>query len=508
MDAAKQSGIISMKRGKNIVKRPRVLVAEFKHETNTFCHEKTGKEQYKNRYIKYGKEIIDFFKDTKVELGAFIDASRKENFEIIPAIGANSWPGGPVTRDMFNLVKKNIIDTINKEKNIDAILLSLHGAMVLEDAPDGEGEILEAIRKIVGEDIPIMVSLDLHANITEKMVKNTNGLFPFDNYPHTDMYDRGYEAAINLVRILRKEIKPVIRIKKLPLLSPCLETDKNPHREFLDMAHHWEENSKVISVSVVTGFPYADIYEGGVTVIAQTNDDIPLAEKIVDQIGKAIMKKHKDFTRKTVSVEEAVRIGMEASEIPVVLADVADNTGAGSPGDGTQILRKLIEMKAKNVGFANIPDPETVEQAIKAGVGTSVNVQLGGKSNYNLGKPIKASAVVKTIADGKFINKGPMCRGLQSNLGRTVVLDINGIEVIVTERRFQPWDPEIFRRLGIEPTEKQILVVKSTLHYQAAFGKFAKKMINVDAPGLAPANIKFLDLKNIRRPIFPLDQLS
>ena len=489
------------------MKIARILVAEFKHETNTFCNEKTGKEQFKNRYIKYGEEIIDFFEGTKVEMGAFIDVSRKENFEIIPVIAANAWPGGPVTRDMFELVKTNIIDTINKEKNIDAILLSLHGAMVLEDAPDGEGEILEAICRIVGKDIPIMVSLDLHANITEKMALNTNGLFPFDNYPHTDMYDRGYEAAINLARMLRKEIKPVIRIKKLPLLSPSLETDKKPHREFLDMAHNWEENSKVISVSIVTGFPYADIYEGGVTVIAQTNDDIPLAEQIVEQIGKAIMRKHKKFIRKTLSIEEAVKIGMEATETPVILADVADNPGAGSPGDGTQLLRKIIEMKAENVGFANISDPETVEQAIKAGVGANINVKLGGKSNYDLGEPIKVSAVVKTIADGKFINKGPMCRGLQNNLGRTVVLDVNGIEVIVTERRFQPWDPEIFRRVGIEPTDKQILIVKSTLHYQAAFGKFARKMINVDAPGLAPANIKLLDLKNIRRPIFPLDEL-
>jgi len=496
-----------MKRGMDIVKIARVLVAEFKHETNTFCNEKTGKEQFRNRYIKFSEEINNFFKDTKVELGAFIDVSRKENFEIIPAIAANALPGGPVTRDMFELVKTNIIDTINKEKNIDAILLSLHGAMVLEDAPDGEGEILEAIRKIVGKDIPIMVSLDLHANITVKMSKNANGLFPFDNYPHTDMYDRGYEAAINLARMLRKEIKPVIRIKKLPLLSPCLETDKKPHREFLDIAHNWEGNSKVISVSIVTGFPYADIYEGGLTIIAQTNDDIPLAEQIVDQIGKAIMRKHKKFIRKTFSIEEAIKIGMEASKTPVVLADVSDNPGGGSPGDGTQLLRKLIEMKAKNVGFANIPDPETVEQTIKAGVGASISVKLGGKSNYNLGEPIKASAIVKTIADGKFINKGPMCRGLRNNLGRTVVLDINGIEVIVTERRFQPWDPEIFRRVGIEPTDKQILVVKSALHYRAAFGKFASKMINVDAPGLAPADIKLLDLKNIRRPIFPLDEL-
>jgi len=490
------------------MKIAKIIIAEFKHETNTFSNEKTGKKEFNDTYIKYGKEIEDFFKNTKVEMGAFIDASREENFKIIPTIAATANAGGPVTRDMFDLVKTNIINMINKEKNIDGILLSLHGAMVLEDAPDGEGEILEAIRKVIGKDIPIVVTLDLHANITEKMVINANGLFPYDNYPHTDTYARGYEAVINLARMLRKEIKPVIRIKKLPLLSPTLETNKSPYKEFLDMAHYWEENPKVISVSIVAGFPYADIYEGGVTVIAQTNDDVPLAEKIVEEIGRGIIKEHKNFVKKTLSIEEAIKIGMEAPESPVILADVADNTGCGSPGDGTQLLRKLVEMKAKNVGFANIPDPDTVEKSIKAGVGNSVSVRLGGKSNYNLGESIEVSAIVKTITDGRFVNKGPMFKGLHNNVGRTVVLDIDGIEVIVTERRFQPWDPEIFRRVGIEPTDKQILVVKSTLHYREAFGKFAGKMIDVEAPGLAPADIKILDFKNIRRPIFPLDQLS
>jgi len=486
----------------------RVLIAEFKHETNTFCSEKTGKEKFNNRYLKFGEEIINFFEGTKVETGGIIDGCKEENIEIIPTIAANAMPGGPVTREMFELVKTNILDAINKEKHIDGILLSMHGAMVLEDAPDGEGELLEAIRDAVGKDTPIMASLDLHANITEKMTLNVNGLFPFDKYPHIDMYERGYEAAKNLARMLRKEIKPVIRIKKLPLLSPCLETDKDPYKPFLDMVHRWEKDTRVISASVVAGFPYADIYDAGVTVMAQTNDDVLLAEQIVEQVGNAIMVKHQKFIKEALPIEEAIRRGMEAPAGPVVLADVADNPGGGSPGDTTYILRKLLEMKAKNVGFAIITDPEVVERAIKAGVGSSVNVKLGGKMNPLSGKPIEVTAVVKTIADGKFVNKGPMGRGLKNNLGRTVVLDKDSIEVIVTERRLQPWDPEIFRRLGIEPKDKQILVVKSSLHYRAAFSQLAKEIIDVDAPGLVPPNIKHLDLKKVHRPIFPLDALS
>ena len=486
----------------------KVLIAEFKHETNTFCTEKTGIKQFGDRYLKRGDEIVDFFKEAKVEMGGIIKSSQENGLTLIPAIAANAQPGGPVTREVFQMIRKNIFDILDKEKYIDGILLVLHGAMVLEDSPDGEGELIEAIREKVGDDIPIMITLDLHANITEKMFANVNGIFPFDNYPHTDMFERGYEAAENMSRVLKKEINPVIRVKKLPLLMPCLETAKEPYKEFLDIAHSWEKNKHVISVSIVAGFPYADIYDAGSSIIAQTNNDVVLAEKIVEQIGSAIMEQHEKFIKETMLVEDAVSAAMKSDQYPVVLADVSDNPGGGAPCDTTELLRQLIKMEAKNVGYAIIVDPETVKQAIESGVDTKISINLGGKSDYPFAGPISTDATVKTITDGRFTNKGPMAHGLKNNFGKTVVLDINGIEVIVTEGRFQPWDPEIFRRSGINPLEKQILVVKSALHFRAAFGQFAKKMIEVDAEGLVPPNINRLNLKSVRRPVFPLDSLK
>jgi microcystin degradation protein MlrC len=303
---------------------------------------------------------------------------------------------------------------------------------------DGEGELLEAIHKAIGNDIPIFATLDLHANITKKMITYGNGFFPYDNYSHTDLYDRGYEAAVALVKILRKEIKLCLKMKKLPLLVPSLGTEERPNVDFLNMAHGWERNPKVISVSVVAGFPYADIYESGLSVLTQTNNDIQLAEQIVENIGTEIIKRYKEIIHKTLPIEQAVESAMKSSDNPIVLADISDNLGSGSPGDGTLLLRKLIDMKAKNVGFANMPDSETVEQSVKAGVGVDIRVKLGGKSNYNLGEPIEALATVKTITDGKFINKGPLSHGLMNNIEQTVVLEIDGIKVIVTEKRFQP----------------------------------------------------------------------
>jgi len=490
------------------LKKNKILIAEFKHETNTFSKVKTGENEFGKRYIKYGQEIIGFFQNTKVEIGAFIDLCKKENYEIVPVIAANAWPGGVVTRNMFNMVKNSIISAIKKEEKIDGILLSLHGAMVLEDSPDGEGDLLEEIRNIIGNNIPIICSLDLHANITEKMIVHADALFPFDNYPHTDMYDRGFEAAVTLSNIFRKKVKPILRMKKLPLITPPIRTEETPFKYFLELAHKWEEEPEVISVNIVAGFSYADIKEAGVSVLAQTNNDIQLANHIVDLIGTDMIKRRTEFVHKTLPIKDAIRIGMESGKIPVVLAEVSDNPGGGSPGDGTELLRELINMEAQNVAYANICDPETVDIAIKSGVSSEVIVKLGGKSAYNLGRPIETLAVVKTIADGKFRNKGPMSYGLMNNMGKTVVLGIKGIDVIVTERSFQPWDPEIFRRVGIEPTDKQILVVKSTAHYRAAFGKFASQMIDVDTPGLAPVDIRKLKFKNIHHPIYPLDELE
>jgi len=484
----------------------RVLIGEFKHETNTFITKKTGMKDYKERYIKIAEEIIPFFKGTKSEIGAFIDVGKEENLDLIPSIAANAWPGGAVERDVFEMVRNSIINTISKSEPIDAILLSLHGAMVTEDIQDGEGELLAAIRMIVGDEIPIITTLDLHANVTVKMIDNVNGFFPFDHYPHTDIYEKGLEAAKALVKILSKHVKPTIRFRKLPMLCPLLETDKEPYKQFLDMVYDFEKDPKVISASIISGFPYADIYDGGMSIIAQTDNDDYLALKIVNEIGDLILHKHNEFVIEAISIEEAITRGINAREGPIVLGDFADNVGAGAPGDGTHILRKLLEMNVKNVGVALIADPQTVEEAINGGVGSIISIELGGKINAIAGTPVFATAIVKTIADGKYVYKGPLFRGQQTEIGKTVVLDLDGIEVVVCERRAQPLDLEVFRRFGIEPLNKKIIVIKSSVHYRAAYGPIAKEIITVDSPGIVAPNLKQFLFHNIKRPIYPLDE--
>ncbi len=488
--------------------KPRVLCAEFHHETNSFCSDKTGMDKYQDLYVLYGADIISKFQDVKMELGGFIDTCVDEGLELIPSIAANAMPGGPVTREMFERVKNEILKQLTIQQPIHGVLLSLHGAMVVENLPDGEGELISAIREIVGSEVPIIATLDLHANITRKMVDLSDALFVYDTNPHIDQYERAVEATQLIGKCLTKLMKPTMIMRKIPILSPVLSTMEDPYRTIMERIHELESHPEVISISLAHGFPWSDFDEVGIAVVAVTDNNISLANDIVDQIEVLIWDKRNEFIKTLVSLNDAIKIAKEAKERPLILADVADNPGGGTPGDGTHLLRGLIQANVSEVAFASIVDPDTVAQAIIAGVGSSIQICLGGKTEVVHGEPLKVQARVRTITDGIFVNKGPMRRGFQENMGRSVVLEINGIEVIVHERKLQPWDPEFLRRMGIEPKDKRIVALKSAMHFRAAFEPIAKKILDVDLPGLLSMNFHKFSFQNISRPIFPIDEFK
>jgi microcystin degradation protein MlrC len=293
------------------------------------------------------------------------------------------------------------------------------------------------------------------------------------------------------------------------MLVPSMQTAKPPLSDLTAKIHALEASPEVINAAVVHGFGWADTPYTGMSVLAVTDGDLARAQDIVDALASEIMVRKEEFRRTLTPLDEAVRRGMDAPAGPVVLADPSDNPGGGGPGDGTHILSKLVELGVKNAAVAVITDPAVVQEAIRAGVGATIEVCLGGKveSPKINGTPVKALARVRTITDGVFVNKGPMAKGLENNIGRTVVLAVGGIDVIVPERRFQPWDPEIFRRMGIEPLEKSILVVKSSLHFRAAYEGLATEIIEVDTPGLLSSNFSNFTYRHLKRPVFPLDKI-
>ena len=484
-----------------------VLLAGMKHETNTFATGRTGLIHYQERTLLSGEEITKYFAGTKTEYAGMLDAGADEGFLLVPAIAADAQPGPKVTREIFEFVKNKIIEKLDGEK-FDGILLVLHGAMVVEDCFDGEGELLKEIRNHAG-DIPIVATLDMHANLTQAMLDNATALFAYDTYPHIDMYERGYEAGVTMSKILSGTLNPFMQYRRLPLISSSLPTTSEPMKSLMEQVFALEKTPDVISISFLQGFRLADIPDMGVSILVVTNQNAQVGKKIIDTMEMEVLKQKKVFQRKPMPLEEAVKKAIAAERGPIILADISDNPGSGGPGDGTQLLAELIKQGAANVAVALIKDADSVEKAVAAGVGKNVKLCLGGKTESSdlHGETLELEGIVRTITDGRFYNKGKMNQGMLIDVGRLVVVDVNGIEILISERKHQPYDPEILRRVGICPEDKKIILVKSLAHFRAAYEPLAKEIFEVDLPGVAAINPAKIPYQNVLRPIFPLDEI-
>lgn len=491
----------------------RIITGAIRHETNTFSNLRTTLDHYRNSKLGggmlVGEEILKYFRPLSTPTTAFMKVAAEEGWELVPALWAETEPAGSVTREAFECLVGEFLKRMKAALPLDAALLELHGAMVLEDAEDGDGSFLAAIRDVLGPKVPIVCTLDWHANITCLMVEKANVLIGFDTYPHLDTFDRGLEAAHVLAGMFRGELHPVMALGQSPILVSLSSqfTGAYPMNKLIDLAHKIEKQKGIIAVTVAGGFPYADINEAGLSFVVVADGDRALAEAKVAELMQAAWEMREATVFKGATVEDAVAQAIQAREGPIVLADVSDNMGSGCPTDGTVLLQALLEAHAKGAVVATIADPEAVAQATAAGVGKTITLAVGGKTDRKHGDPVKVTGRVNVISDGKFVNKGPWGKGAPVDMGPTVVLDCGGVEVVITKRRVQPSDPEAFRSLGIEPTQRKILVLKSAANYRAAFQPIAKQIIEVETPGIGSPILTTFDYRRVRRPIFPLDPL-
>ncbi len=278
-------------------------------------------------------------------------------------------------------------------------------------------------------------------------------------------------------------------------------------RRLYDLAGEMAGDPGVASISIFAGFPLADIADAGLSIYVATHDDAPLAERLADRLEAVAWEHRHEFAHQGLPVAEAVARAQALEGRPVVLADMADNTGGGAAGDGTEILRELLRVRAPSAVVACIWDPAAAAACAKAGVGVTVTLPIGGKVDDRHGAPVEVTGRVRALADGRFVHKGPMLRGVEGRLGLTAVLDAGGIKIILISLRWQTLDPEMLRFVGIDPLAEKLLVLKSTIHYRAAFEPIAHAILEVDAPGLSSSNLSRFEFKKVRRPIFPLDPI-
>ncbi len=483
------------------------FLAMVSHETNTFSTIPTDRRQFEARDLRYGGEIIEHFRGTGTCLGGMLEVAARAGLALAPSIAASASPAGRVTADVFEHVKERMLADLRRGGPWTGVLLDLHGAMVTEGVDDGEGDLIAAVRKEVGPRVPIAVTLDFHGNLSEAMVRGADLLHGYKTYPHVDMAERGVEATERLLDVIAGRIRPTAAFRKPPILPPLGSqgTARGPMRRLYDLAAEMERDERVVSVTVFAGFPHADIPDAGLGVYVVTDGAPDLAERLAEELARTAWAHRHEFVHQGLSVRDAVARGRAADGRPIVLADMADNTGGGAAGDGTEVLRELLRVGARSAVVACLWDPAAVQECLRAGVGARVTLPVGGKVDDRHGAPLTVTGTVRTLSDGRFVHKGPMMRGLPGRLGPTAVLDLDGVKVILISLRWQTLDPEMLRVVGIEPTEEKIVVVKSTIHYRAAFEPIAREIVEVDAPGLSSSNLARFRFVRVRRPIFPLD---
>jgi len=500
----------------------RVLVGGISHETNTFSQEPTDLAQFHQRVLIEGADLLLGFGGTRTTVGGFLDGLHLLGATPVPLLYASATPGGIVTRAAFGALRSRLLDGVRDALPVDGVLLALHGAMVAEDAPDAEGDLLAAVHDLVGPAVPVIATLDSHANVSATMVAAATALIGYTTYPHVDTYERGHEAADLLARILLRGVSPTAALASPRLLVPLppqstqtVGNEETPMRTLLAHAASLQAvNRRVLNITITGGFPYSDVPEAGLRVLVTTAGDAALARETATLLARAAWEMRAQFQPRTVSISTAIERLRTASRFPIVIADSGDNPGAGAPCDGTALLHALLATEARGVAVAVIADAETVAQAVAAGTGATIAVRLGGKRDARGGTPVIAAARVVRITDGVFTNTGPMGMGSRTRMGRTAVLafggkgnagGVNGVQVVVTELRTQALDLSLFRSVGIEPTAMRALVLKSSVHFRAAFAPIAAAILDVDTPGISNPDLTAFPFRHIRRPIWPLD---
>jgi microcystin degradation protein MlrC len=489
----------------------RAAAAQISHETNVFSSVTTDIAAFEAAGIARGAEIVRVSKETNSSFGGFIRGAARHSFELLPMLSLWATPSGLVRAEAISSVLGELVQSIEelqRAPGIDGVLLALHGAMVTEVDRDGDAYILEQVRKTVGSNIPIVATLDLHANISQRMIDAADLLIGYDTYPHVDIAERAEEACGLLKLLIVGSIRPTGALVKPPMLptSQRMTTDIPPMRDLIRKAHQLEADPAVLTVTVAGGFPPADVEEAGLGALVYTDGAPALANRLARELALLAWDCRKGFLGGVSSWEEAAdAIGTSSSGKPIIIVDIGDNPWTGGPGDSAELLRFLTGQEASSAALALIADPESVNRCISAGVGGSVDLALGGKTDALHGPRLPVAAQVRMISDGTYVNAGPMMKGVAVNLGPTALISVYGIDVLVTSRAETPIDLNIFRVHGIEPMECSIIALKGKGHFRAAFEPIASQVILVEGPGITGADLSRLSFAHVRRPIWPLD---
>lgn len=488
----------------------RIAVGGIMHESNTFSATRTDRSQFIAGSLTFGDALEPVWREAHHEMGGFLAGAAQLDYEVVPTVMAWATPGGPVDDGVFDELTAELISRCCGDR-IDGVLVALHGAMVTPQHCSADGEVLRRLRAALGPMMPIAATLDFHANVSAAMIEHASLLVGYQTYPHTDQKETGMVAASLLTRTIRGEIRPIVSYSKCQQLINLLgqETDREPMRTLLAQAREIERQPPLLTVSLMAGFPYADVPDTGASVIAVADNSQHAAQAVADCLSQRLFERRHDLCVECPDAANAVRAAMNEPETPVLLVDLGDNIGGGSPGDGTVLLAELLSQEAS--GFVVVLfAPEAVQIAIGAGVGRPFAANVGGATGRLSGEPVRIRGTVRGVHNGRWVEEAARHGGRRQNdQGPTAVIDLGKDNIVVLNSlRTPPFSLGQLTSLGIDPSRARVIVVKAAVAYKAAYGPVARTIIAVDTPGLTAVNFRRFDFRHVRRPIFPLDEFD
>lgn len=485
-----------------------IVLAGVSHETNTYCQ---GLTTVRNFHSLRGDAMLAAA-GQETDVGGAVTACQRLGVEAVPLLFTQAQPSGTIARDTFEAFAEEILSGLRATPQIDAVVLLLHGAGVAEGIDDIEGELVQRIRKLIGPDVPITASFDLHGNVTQRMCDGLNGVFACHQYPHIDLHVQADAAVALAVRMVKEQRRSRCCLVNAPLLLPTTTTFVGIGEQMLAEVLAREESSAVVDISWFHGFPYTDIKHVGSSAVVTWFPD-ELEEAGARDVAHATMQRlwelRESFRPVSLSASEALEQALadarDAAGQPVVVHETSDNCGAGTPGDGTHLLRAMLDAGlGKRACFGFIVDPVTAAQAHTAGVGATIEVELGARTDELHGTPILAKAKVKALHDGR-VTLQRMFRGMPLNLGPLARLVIDDMDVVVGSRRSQTFDREPFLAVGIDVLRYDIVALKSSSHFRAEFQSLAHSIVTADTPGLSTHDIAVFPRQATARALWPID---
>lgn len=491
----------------------RILAALVRHETNTFSPLATPLSAFCRGTgpdgPAYGVAALAAYRGTDSALAAYIDVAHARGDDIEVAIAANAVPSGVVRPDAFDSICQSIIRGV--QKGCDAVLLDLHGAMVVDGFPSAEGELLRRIRTVAPK-VPIAVALDFHANISETMALAANVLTGYRTYPHVDVYETGERAARTLMESIDGKAEPVVLWRRLPMLTHMLRQSptEQPMKDIMERAIQAESRGEVLNASIFGGFPLADVGHAGFSVVLVANARQRIqAESLMRELTQMAWSRRADFVFNSEPLQRSIAHAKGLREGPVVLVDHGDNCGAGGATDDMTVLAEVMRQGLDDVVAGPFCDPGAVELMTRAGVGSQVSLDVGGKVDIPAmglkGRPLKLTGRVRVITDGIYDVTGPMYTGVKLSLGRTVVLETDSASILVCEKPQEPFDVGVFTHAGIDPARRRYVLIKSRQHFRAGFGPIARHVVLIAGPGVCSSDYSLFPFRNLERPMYPLD---